>query len=259
MVFIALREAQKRSPTREAVTVSCLADFALNPPLPPYVDNTANMPLKWPDISPPIRFMRACQAVKTEDLLSSDPSDDEIREYINEVSRLSGLPNPFYYSSRDLSLNDPNLTQPFAFESSEVGANDHSEVKGDYVALLDWAARRLWKLRISEPGLLLLHGQRVFRPNRSKKAGLLIGEEGAGWYTAPFGKTPKGTIGFSQNLTSQVTTQFMISLVLYLSMHQLACQTGPFLVADFPNIPTMRHRWEEVRRAVNSIMQHQVW
>jgi hypothetical protein len=64
---------------------------------------------------------------------------------------------------------------------------------------------------------------------------------------------------FTQNLTSQVTSQFMISLVLYLSMHQLACQTGPFLVTDLPNIPTMRHRWEEVKRAVNSIMQYQVW
>ena len=42
----------------------------------------------------------------------------------------------------------------------------------------DWAARRLWKLRISEPGLLILHGQRVFQPDRRKKADLLIGEEG---------------------------------------------------------------------------------
>jgi hypothetical protein len=258
-VFATFGGSRERSPVQEAVTLACLADFALNPPLPPYVDIDQDVPFYWPDIYPPSRFVRACQAMQREDLLSSDPSDDEIREYVALVSELSGLPNPFAYSSRDLSLDDAALARPFRFESLIVGSNDHDQVKGDYIAFLDWAARRLWKLRLSEPGLLLLHGQRFVRPERRGKAELLLDVAGAGWFTAPFEKTPNGNVGFSPHIVAEVAVQFMASLGLYLSMHKLACRTGPFSVDDFPSIPTMRNRWEEVRLAVNSIMQHQIW
>jgi hypothetical protein len=203
--------------------------------------------------------VRACKAMVGVDLLPDDPTDDEIRGYIGRVSDSLGLPNPFEYSALNLNLDSPSLASPFVFESPSIGPNDHDEIKGDYIALLDWAARRLWKLRLSEPGLLLLHGQRFFRPERAKKARLLIGEEGTGWYTAPFGKTSEGRVGFSSRLKSPVPEQFMVSLGLYLSMHQMACQAGPFSMVGFPDIPKLRHRWEEVKEAVNAIMQYHIW
>ena len=257
-VFAGLRDDSRRSPVEEAITVACLADFALNPPLSPYVDRAMSESLRWGDIFPPIRFLRACQAMRSEELLPSDPNDDDIRSYMARLSGALHLMNPLEYSSLDLGLDDPRLEKDFSFESPEIGPNDHGRMKGDYIALLDWAARQLWQLRLSDPGLLLLHGQRILRPERRKKAGLLIFEDGAGWYTAPFERTLEGT-GFSDYLGSEVATQFMMSLGLYLSMHQLACRTGPFDLTELPDIVGMRDRWEEVRQAVNAIMQYPIW
>lgn len=248
----------KRSlpPVSAAVTVAVLADFALNPAIPPFVSNRK---LEWNDIYPPIRYIRACDAVKQLGLLSAEPSASDLRSYSSSLSSITGLPDPFDYRDGVLTAAIRSREDTFAFRGSEIAPSDHDSIDGDYVAFLAWVQRQFWSLRLEEPTFLLLYGQNVLPDGQSHKIEYMFGSKGDGWYRPPFLRLPEEGIGFSGDAAAGIAGQYLMSTGLYLSLHHFACKLDDFDVSrHLPSFMSHRH-WASVREAARSLMNVDFW
>ncbi len=239
-----------------ATTVSLLADFALNPPLPPFVAyNDADRPT-WTSIYPPIRFLRASEVIRSSGFLPHEPTDSDIRDFFQQVSAFTGMPNPNNYCDGVFFSQPTPREDNFTFRSSRIG-----ELDGDYISYLSWVQRGLWEVRKTNPGLLLLYGQTFFTDefadSRYEKARLLL--EGNAWFKAPIERLEDGALGHTSNMSNATAAQYLMSLGLYLSLHHLACRAGDLDIGRKIPVPDLAERLQKAKKVISASMGLDVW
>ncbi|WP_157545205.1 hypothetical protein [Hamadaea tsunoensis] len=216
------------------VTTLALIDFAVNPPVPPFLTNEEAKTLQWRDIYPPLRFARACNGVKKVGVLSRVPDDEELRIYLEHVRDAAGLPRTNgagVFAGRSPHYD---LAAPFVFGSVKPGSLD-----ADYQAYIAWAQQRLWRLRDEHPAAIAylgVHGREI--------------KEAGGWFETPYFGSAQDVYRWSEDLPQGVAAQYGVSVALYQTLHDLVSNTGPLRRHFVPPASYPADFWDGIENSV---------
>jgi hypothetical protein len=237
---------------QSAIMTLLLCDIALNPPLPPFLNLDESAEIRWLDIYPPIRFLRCSQAVSKLGVLPGLPGDDLLREYSDDLCHAAQITNP--QDMNGLFMGEPvfSISEPFfSFPAPEVGS-----MEGDYITYLSWAQRKLWNLRQDSPTLLTFFGANGRAQARNGAEFILAEGTGAGWFTEPF-QNYQGT--YRSALQSEVSHQYLASLALYLTLHDLVAVPRADTRERLPTNLRDYRFWQETQTAVEELFGCTIW
>jgi hypothetical protein len=197
-----------------AMMTLLLCDVALNPPLPPFLDLDESAEMRWLDIYPPVRFLRCCQAAGKLGALSGLPSDGLLLEYSGDLCHAAQITDPRDMGGLFTGNPIANTREArFSFPGPGVGT-----LEGDYITFLSWAQRKLWEIRRESPTLLTFFGANSRSQVRAAADYITAGGQGTGWFMEPF-QSYQGT--YRTALDGKESNQYLASLALYLSLHDL--------------------------------------
>jgi hypothetical protein len=182
----------------DLVTFGVVCDIALNPPLPPCT-SAAVMPTSWFDLYPPIRFVRACIALRRlRRKLGMEGTHADCLALQEDVCELAGIT-----MADDLA---PHLDGYQRVNWSAQIRSSSSAMPEDYGYLdfVFWCGARARELRKTDLRLLTTPALRITAGDPAAME-LRIETGGDGWYHAPVWALGDA-FGFSHPMTSAFGT-----------------------------------------------------
>lgn len=183
-LFGALVHDDDRAGLADAFTFGLACDIALNPPLPP-LTTIAEMPTSWADLYPPVRFIRACQALKRLSIrLGPESSHDDDLALCEAICSVARIP---LAEERVVSLDAyQRVDWASLLRADRAPEARTAGIPEDYAYLdfLLWCGARARELRGSDIRLMINPAHHLTAGNLDALK-LRIEEHGAGWYQAP--------------------------------------------------------------------------
>ncbi|UFH54785.1 hypothetical protein [Spirosoma sp. KNUC1025] len=126
---------------RICTTVNILINIALNPPLPLFNlgPPTNARSWQWQDIYPPLRFIRAIEAVKKIGMIEYMPTHAQTKEFINKIVFVSQIPTVI-----ENDFKESKIFRKIDFSDKSLLMTENMFDSHDY---LYWVQKKLAKLR----------------------------------------------------------------------------------------------------------------
>jgi hypothetical protein len=212
-------------------TFGLVCDIALNPPLPP-VTPILDTPTSWNELYPPIRFARACAAVK---LLSARLTAESnhtdfvsVRDAVCEVAAMT-------VANETAVLDGYQQVDWLDLASAEKeAATQACALPGDYgyFDFLLWCGTQARQLRLRDIRLLINPAFRITIGDRGA-IDLRIEGRGAGWYHSPAWALGDG-FGFSEPIRSWFGTWLVTKSVAGACVHDWMAGTSALDLSWLP-------------------------
>jgi hypothetical protein len=231
--FARLVHADTEAGFADLFTFGLVCDIALNPPLPP-VTPASEMPLSWDELYPPIRFLRACGAVKALSIQLDAGSEHrdyvELRESVCAAASMTIADGGWANLDSYQQVDWPALfTAP---PGEPPGPSGGIPENNGYLDFLLWCGARARELRAHDIRLLLHPGFRISLRDPQAIA-LRFEEQGGGWYRAPAWSLGD-RFAFSEPLRSWFGTWLITKAVWGASIHDWMAGTGPLDLRSLP-------------------------
>lgn len=225
-------------------TLNVLIFISLNPPIPPFSFGPPPYgdTWKWGDIYPPVRFVRAIEAVKTLGLLKPYPNHSETKEYIQKIVSLSNMPtiidDVFLKSNslKEIDFSDKTLN----FNPNNIIIDSHD--------FTQWVQCNFSKLRTNSLHFLSNFSNCTFGEYSSDFASLLIDSPNIRFTKPPFFWKDE-SIAFGSN------KDFYNSLLRVVSVNYCLFDTvvghSNYDLSEFPPILSSGNFPEFIRKNLN--------
>jgi hypothetical protein len=226
-MFLQILDISFTDVSKICATLNLIIFVALNPPLPPYSTNPPNgrKSWLWTEIYPPLRFIKAVEAVKKIGFAKPFFDHMQSAEYLNKIIEVSRLPTVIedkfspQTSYRNINFDD---------ETTKYNSNKISFDSADYSS---WTQKKFSSLRNHSLPFLANFANCLVGDFASKYAPIIIPQSGVYFTKTPFIWQSDEKLGFcyEADFCNSLIRQISIAYCLF----DLVVGTGEYDLSEF--------------------------
>lgn len=214
-------------------TIALICDIALNPPVPPIV-NDFDRKFEWSDIYPPERFCRLSKAVSVFGILPNTGNKEILNEYIANLCEFAKIDNPANYLHPYSTYADKI---DYSNISDEELTSNYGQGKLNYFDYVLWIQSKLFELRRNDYSWFINFGDSLHGDLSVKRFSYIVGDAGHRWFKPPLFSLDDDILFYKDdaNETTRFGSLIAIERAKYNSLYDIVFCIDKNMLSQYPH------------------------